>query len=477
MPIPKITLLSQEEKIDIHEKSLDLLQNVGVQFNSKRAINILADAGCEVNEENLSARFPRHLVENALEQLPSQFPLAARDPDKDFIAGDGNLFFTAPGQCPYIIDLDTRERRLATLEDLIQSAQLCEAIDEIDQYVAVVLPGDVPPPMRQLRALEATLLHTSKNFLGGCERLEFVPYFLECLDVILGDRKRLLERPIYSAVINPSSPLTNGGTLVDVMLEFAPYKPPIFLQFLPLAGATAPITLAGTILQENAAFLGNMTFYQIVHPGWPIIWAAAAGVMDMRSGRYVGGPEAILMNLALDEMAKYYDVPVNNFGSSSSEAFGVGFQNGMEMTMGLVTQVLAGVDNFWWPSDLDGFNIIDFADIVLGREVIRQVKSLCEGIRLDEEFFLIETIKEMKFQGEYLGDPSTKKYFREEHLLPDLFKRESYEAWEARGGSDRDVAVARVREILAKHEPVQIDESTKKAINRIMNAAEEQLLN
>ena len=475
MAIPKITLLSQEEKEKIHEKSLDLLQKVGIQFNSKKAIGILADAGCEVDLENLSARIPSHLVEKALDSLPSQFLLAARDPEKDFIMGDGGLYFTAPGVCPWITDLDTGERRLATLDDLVQSAHLAEAIDEIHQWVPLVLPADVPPKMRALRALQVTLLHTSKNFLGGAERLDFVPYFLECIDAVLGDRSNLLQRPIFHAIINPSSPLQNGSMLVDGLLEFTPYKPPIFLQFLPLAGATSPMTLAGTVLEENTAFLGNMTLYQIIQPGWPILWAAAAGVMDMRSGRYVGGPEALLMTLALDEMAKFYNVPVNNFASSSSEAFGIGFQNGLEMTMGLVTQVLAGVDNFWWPSDLDGFNLMDLADVVLGREVIRQVKRLREGFTLDDEHFLFDVIKEMGFKGEYLGDPSTKKYFRQEHLLPDLFLRESYEAWEAKGLLEREMAVARVKEILAAHQPVQVHRDVKKELDRIMSAAEKQL--
>jgi trimethylamine--corrinoid protein Co-methyltransferase len=475
MPFPKITLLSQEEKEQIHEKSLDLLQKVGIQFNSKKALSILADAGCEVDLENLSAKFPPHLVEKALETLPSKFLLAARDPEKDFIMGDGGLYFTAPGVCPWITDLDTGERRLATLDDMVQSAHLAEAIDEIDQFVPLVLPSDVPPMMRNLRAYQVTLLHTTKNFFGGAGRLEFVPFFLECIDAVLGDRSHLLQRPIFSAVINPSSPLTNGSMLVDGLLQFAPYKPPIFLQFLPLAGATAPVTLAGTVLEENTAFLGNMTLYQIVQPGWPTIWAAAAGVMDMRSGRYVGGPEALLITLALDEMAKFYNVPVNNFASSSSEAFSIGFQNGLEMTMGLVTQMLAGVDNFWWPSDMDGFNLMDLADVVLGREVIRQVKRLREGFTLDDEHFLLDVIKGMGFKGEYLGDPSTKKYFRQEHLLPDLFPRESYEAWEARGQSEREVAVARVKHILATHEPVQVHADVKKELERIMAAAEKQL--
>ena len=476
MPVPSISLLGQDEKERIHSQSLEILEQVGIQFNSERALTALEEAGCQVDRDEGWARMPAELVQQALDSLPSEFPLAALDPAHDLVCGDGQLYYTSAGQCPWFRDLESRERRPATLEDLKLCARLTQSMDEVQEWAAMVLPSDISPGMRLMRAIEVTLLHTSKHFLGAAERREEMALLLECMDAVLGDRARLRERPIFSMVINPSSPLKNGGVLVDNVLDLAPYRVPIFLQFLPLAGATAPVTLAGTVLQENAAFLGNITLYQVAAPGWPIIWAAAAGSMDMRTGRYVGGPEQILMTLALIEMARFYGVPCNSFAASSSEAFGPSFQNGMETTFGLVVYAaLANVDNLWWPADLDGFNLMDPASVVLATETVRQMRRMRQGIVLDEEHLMHDDILRMGFDGKYLSERSTKRYFRKEHLLPDLFPRQTYESWEAQGQSEEQVALARVQELLREYELPTVAPEVRRELARIMKVAEKTL--
>jgi trimethylamine--corrinoid protein Co-methyltransferase len=477
MPVPTIGLLSPEEKERIHSLSLDILQQVGIQFNSQRALRILEDAGCQVDWDNGSARIPSHLVKRALETLPSRILLAARDPAHDIVCGDGEPYFTSAGQCPWFRDLKTRERREATLADLVTCAQLTEAMEDVQEWCPMVLPNDVPPGMRALRAMHVTLLHTTKHLLGGAEQRAEVPFLLECIDAVLGDRARLRERPIFSAVINPSSPLKNSGALVDNLLDFAPYQVPIFMQFLPMAGATSPVTRTGTVLQENAAFLGNMTLYQLVEPGWPIIWAVAAGLLDMRTGRYVGGPDEVLMTLALIEMARLYGIPCNSFAASSSEAFRPGYQNGMESMFGLVVYAgLAGVDNLWWPADLDGFNLMDLASVVLGSEAVRQVRWMRRGFAFDDEHLMLDVILRMRFDAKYLQERSTKKLFLEEHQVPDLFPRQTYENWEAHGRSEESIALERVRQLLDQHEPEPVDRDIQRELDRIMAAAERVLL-
>jgi trimethylamine--corrinoid protein Co-methyltransferase len=477
MLTPHASMLSKEDKETIHVKSLVLLEKVGVKFNSEKAIAILADAGCDVDKDELIARFPPEIIESAIKTLPSQFPKAAMDPSKDFVCGDGNLYYTAPGQCPYFRDLKTRERRPATLKDLEICTQLVEELDVIEEMCPMVLPDDVHPTMRGLRAYEMILKYSTKHTLGGSEQLQDVPYILEMMDVILGDRNKLKERPLMSLVINPSSPLINGGTLVDVVLEFTEYKLPIFLQFLPLAGATSPITLAGTVVQSNAEFLGNIALYQTASPGWPIIWAIATGLLDMRSGRYVGGAESVLMTFSLIEMAKYYGVPCNSFGSSSSEANNLGYQNGVEAMFGLVMfGAMAGVDNFWFPADLDGFNLIDLANVVMATEPMRQVERLMQGMQFDDERIMLDTMIKVGHEGSYLKEPSTKKYYKTEHLMPDLFPRETIEAWEARDQSEEELAIERVNALLKGHKKKELPAETEKEIDRILAAAEKEFL-
>lgn len=474
MPAPKIRLLSDEQKTQIHQRSLDILGRVGIQFRSERALKIMADAGCEIDWELGSARIPRRVVEEALETLPSQFLLAARDPENDIHCGDGKLYFTAAAVSPHFRDLQTRKRRLATSEDLIQCAHLIQGLDTVHEWASMVVPNDIHPELAQLHNIRLSLNESTKHFLGGISERMF-PFALEMFDAALGDRAELKQRPLMSTVINPVSPLTNNGKLVDETLIWAPYKLPIFLQFLPLAGGTSPVTLAGTVLQANAEFLGNIALYQMAEPGWPILWAASAGTLDMSSGRWGMAAEGSLMTAALIEMAKFYQVPVNAMGTSAYDAKAIGFQSGIEMMQSAMIPVLAGADNMWGPADFDGATLVDLPFIVLGAEVARQIMRLLEGFAVDDEHLLLHAIRDMQFRGEYLGHPSTKRYFRQEHLLPDLFPRESYEAWEARGETDEEIALDRVRHLLDGYEPDPLPEDVSRELDRIYAAACTQL--
>jgi len=472
MVVPKFAMLCKEEMDLIHSRSLEILQKAGVQFNSERALDIFEDVGCPVNRDDMSAKIPPKIVEQCLKTLPSRFAKAARDPQKSFVCGDGDIFYTSVSLPSYIRDLETRTRRLSTLEDLIQCANLVEAMDEIQEWCPMVLPNDIDPRMRLMKSCHVSFMHTTKHIMGAIEQAAETPFFLEMIDAVLGHRDELKENPILTLVIEPMSPLTNDGKLVDNLLAWSNYQPPIFMQVLPLAGATSPVTLSGTVLQENASFLGNMVLYQLASPGWPIIWGTAGGVLDMRSGQYAGGPEAMLMTLALVEMAKYYHVPCATFGASSSESKGIGYQSGMESMFGQVLSVLGQVDNIVWPTDLDGFALMDLAHVMLGKEVVRQAGRLRIGMQLDDEHLMTDLIVKMKFNGEYLGDLSTKQLFRKEYLLPDLFPRETFEQWEARGQSEEEMAVLKVKELLDNHKPEPLDPEIVKELDRVYASAE-----
>jgi trimethylamine--corrinoid protein Co-methyltransferase len=182
------------------------------------------------------------------------------------------------------------------------------------------------------------------------------------------------------------------------------------------------------------------------------------------------------MTVALIDMAKHYGVPCNTWGHSSTEAKAIGFQSGIEGVMPGLLAALAGADNLWGPADMDGANMVDLAYVLLSTEPIRQTARLLKGMEVNEENFLFDVIAKMRFAGEYLADPSTKKYFRNEHLLPKIFPRESYEAWEARGQSEEQMAIEHVKEVLNTHEPEPLPEDVVREIDRIYVKAEEALV-
>jgi trimethylamine--corrinoid protein Co-methyltransferase len=182
------------------------------------------------------------------------------------------------------------------------------------------------------------------------------------------------------------------------------------------------------------------------------------------------------MSIAHVEMAKYYGLPTISGAISGWESKQIDFQSGIDALMGVLPVVLAGADSVWGPGDLDGANFVDLPFLIVAAEVVRQLRRLLEGINLEDERLLFDTMVKMGFQGEYLGDPSTKKYFREEHLLPGLFPRESFESWAARGQTEEQMAIARVKEILDTHQPEPLPEDVSKEIERVINAAEKALV-
>jgi trimethylamine--corrinoid protein Co-methyltransferase len=373
-------------------------------------------------------------------------------------------------------DLETRERRASTLDDVRNCAIVCDALDEIDEFCPMVAPNDVTPIMRGLRTGQVAYSTTGKHVVGGFGALETLPYQMEIMDALLGDRAKLKERPIVTHVINDVSPLQKDGYLVDVTLALRHLQVPILLYYMPLAGSTAPVTLAGAILEMTTNMLSSIVLYQLVQPGWPIIWGTGPGTMDMRSGRFVFGPEAALMSIAHVEMAKHYGLPTISGAISGPQSKQIDFQSGLDALMGVLPIVLAGADSVWGPGDLDVANFVDLPFVIVAAEVVRQLRRLLGGINLEEDRFLFDTIVEMGFQGEYLGDPSTKKHFREEHLLPSFFPRESYESWAARGQSEEEMALARVKEILATHQPEPLPEEVSKEIESVIAAAEKALV-
>jgi len=474
--IPRISLLTQLDMEQIHEHALDILTEIGIQFNSARAIAILADAGCVVDYEEQSAKIPSDLVEKALESSPRNVLLAGRSPEGDIRYGSGRVHAISSAQSVFFKDLETRERRASTLEDLIQCAILCDALDQIDEFCPMVVPNDVPPTMRRLQAAKVAFQYTGKHIVGGFGSLDILPFYMEMLDAILGDRERLRERPILSHVINDVSPLQKDGNLVDVTLELSHYRVPILLYFMPLSGSTAPVTLAGTVLQMTANMLGSLVLYQLVEPGWPILWGTGPGVLDMRSGRFAGGPEAVLMSIAHVEMADFYALPSISGAIGSDNAKEISFQSGLDAIMACLPIAIAGPDSIWGIADLDGANLVDLPYVVLGAESMKQVRRILEGFSLDEEHLLVDAIAEMRFRGDYLGHPSTKNYFRREHLIPDLFLRESYEMWQTKGQSEEEIALARTKEVLESHKPDPLPEDVGEELDRILAAAQRELV-
>jgi trimethylamine--corrinoid protein Co-methyltransferase len=475
---PIIALLDEEEKRAIHERSLRILQHVGIQYNSEPALKLLEGVGCNVDYTSLCARIPPHVVDWALGSAPRQFQVAGRAPGTELTYGSGHVYLSLDGGGNWTLDMETKKRRPAVSADLRQAIRLADALDAINHNCAIVIPHDIPEPMRMLRILELQIRNSSKPFfISGGSDME-IAYALEILEAVVGDRKALKERPLVTVVYAPVSPLQADPRYVRSTLEWAKYGLPVIIVPFPLIGGTSPVTLAGAVLQHNVEVLSGVVLCQAANPGTPILYSAGNAVLDMRSGHFSSAAvENVLTGLALIEMAQFYDLP-SSAGAGNPDAKLPGFQAGIESMATGIVNMLAGVDLLWGGTGLlDGITSLYLPYLLLNIEGIRQAERLRAGIAMDDAHYLFDAIVELGFLGDYLGHPSTKKLFRQEHLLPDLFPRQSYESWKAVGLNEEELARSRVEEILAGHVPEPLDPGSDREISRIMHHAESRVLN
>lgn len=477
LAIPKVSLLQAEEKRAIHERSLRLLEHVGIQYNSEPALKLLEGVGCDVDYGSLCARIPPDVIEWALGSAPRQFQVAGRRSGTELTYGSGEVYLSLDGGGNRTLDMETMQRRPSVSADLRQAIRLADALDTINHNCAIVIPHDIPEPIRMLRILELQIRNSSKPFfISGGSDVE-IAYAFEILEAVVGDREALKKRPPVTVVYAPVSPLQADPRYVRATLDWVRRGLPVIIVPFPLVGGTSPVTLAGAVLQHNVEVLSGVVLCQAASPGTPILYSAGNAVIDMRSGHFSSAAvESILTGLALIEMAQFYGLP-SSAGAGNPDAKRPGFQAGIEsMATGMVN-MLTGVDLLWGGTGLlDGITTLYLPYLLLSIETIRQARRVRAGMAMDELRYLYDAIVELGFRGEYLGHPSTKKLFRQEHLLPGLFPRQSYESWKAAGIGEEEMARSRVGEILARHVPEPLDPGPDREISRIMHHAESRLL-
>jgi len=449
---PRLTLLDENERRAIHAATLEVLSQTGVKYASAKALGILRAAGAEVDDETRLTKLPARLVEEALARAPRKVLLAGRDPEKDVLLDGSRTWLTLDGTGSNTLDRASGERRLSTTDDVACAARIADALDEVGIVWAPVSPNDADPRLEILEQLATLLRNTGKHIQPEVQREEEVPYVMEMLAAASDSGAWDPARPIFSVVYCPISPLQHEREMLDAAIELVKLGVPMCIYTLATCGATAPVTMAGGVLQTNAEILSAIVLFELVKPGAPVIYTSDCGVLDMRSGTYAScGPEAILMNVALAEMGRHYDLPVMATGlTSDAREYSViaGFEGGASAMVSMLTR----------PDILVGAGLIDSAQtlvtekLALDAEIFRQCEAVQRGFAVDDEHLLADVIGEVGPGGHYLVAKSTRRFLRAgEVYQPRAYQRVSYDQWKALGRSDVGGVAAQVDELLVAH--------------------------
>ena len=290
-----INLLSRDEIEDIHNASLEILENPGLEILSKRALDILKEAGGNVDYEKNRATIPRDLVKEALEMAPKTLTYGARNPKNSFLLDKRETHFTTNGYAVFIRDLETGKRRYSTQGDLARWAVLADYLDTVHVIWPSLNPTDVPEHMQRLSALFTCLSNSEKHVEHFAENAREAQYEIEIAVAIAGGKEELKKKPNISAVQCPIAPLRFDKGLTDAVIEFAKAGVPVVSLSMPLTGLTGPVTLAGSLVVNNAEVLGNIVMSEFAAPSAPVIYAGSPGSIDFKTGAYVEAPENTLL--------------------------------------------------------------------------------------------------------------------------------------------------------------------------------------
>jgi len=462
--------LTEAEKSAIADQAIELLANVGMRFTGSRTLPLLAARGARIDETTGVVRLPRDLVEWAAATAPRSVLLGGAAAADDVLLGEGERFHFCPSGCvAKTLDFRTGIRRPSTLDDVRSGTALLDEMSELDVMVTQVTATDVPLEQRELVEYHAILTETTKHvtFIDCPHEVDAV---LRILDVLAGDLERFRARPRISTVVTAASPLQVDGAALDVHVALAGRGAPVFVYSMAIAGATAPVTLAGTVAQGVAEFLGIATALQVAAPGAGLVFCFGSGVLDMlRTTFSLGCLESGLMAVAATEVGHYLGVPTLNPGLSTDAKY-AGIQAGYEKALKALTVCGAGPDLVSGWGVIDSHNTMSMTQIVIDNEIAAMVRRLLGQVEVSDRTLAADSIAQVGPGGDFLGQKETARRIRAgEHFMPTISDRVSYEKWAEREKTEVDAAREQVEQVLAARaqRPSYLDEAQLEALAEI----------
>jgi trimethylamine--corrinoid protein Co-methyltransferase len=471
-----LNFLSQEEKQRIHKDSIHILSQVGVKFMSLKALKILHKNGARIDYDSRIAKIPEEMVDEALRRAPKSFVLGARNPEFNFNMPSSFTSYTLDGAATFAMDFKTGERRNAVTQDLIDSLRIFEEMPLAHIVWPNVMCSDMTDNYNEIRPSVVSLINSSKHIQNELHRPEEVPYLIEALTTILGSEDAVKDRKIFSVCYCTIPPLTHDIDLCETYLELAKFHVPILPFPMPCAGSTGPASLYSNTAVANAESLSALVLFQMAEAGVPIIYGHAAGVTNFRLGTFVeGAPETTLLNGALGEMARFYNLP-NTQAGCLSDAKRPGAQAVMEKVFSTLPLVLSGVDVINGTGEIDTSQMLVQEQIVVDHEIACMCKRFKDGIEVSDAKDYMDDIGQVGPGGHFLMQQNTVKACRsKEFFTPQLSDRNTFEQWQELGSPTMyGKARERVEDILAT--PLQnplSDDITGKLEDIVRRANEE----
>ncbi|MCC7129621.1 MAG: hypothetical protein B6D39_12440 [Anaerolineae bacterium UTCFX2] len=451
---PKVEFLSQEMIQRVLDEAFALMMRPGIKVQSVEARQLLAEAGAQVDEETEVAHIPEALARQALETVPGQFFLFNRRGEPGVNYGAEAVHFDPGSSGVHILVADTLEHRPSVTADLVKIIKLAEMLPQFAAQSTAVVCNEVPKTIGDLYRLYLVLSYSEKPIVTGAFSITTLQNMIDMLAIFAGGREALRDKPQAVFDVCPSPPLIWSDFGAQNLIELARAGVPAQMVSMPLAGAAAPVTLLGAVVQHAAESLSGITIHQLAGPGAPIVWGGAPAIFDMRKGTTpLGALETAMIDASYSQVGKSLGLPTHTY-LGASDAKLVDAQAGMESGMTALIGALAGINMISGAGMLDFLACFSLEKLVLDAEAIGMTLRLLEGMQVRTETLATAMFEGINFKGEFLKQKTTRQLFAVEQYLPSaVIDRGSVRSWQEEGKQDAfSRAKTRVQNLLAQYQ-------------------------
>jgi trimethylamine--corrinoid protein Co-methyltransferase len=463
-----LKFLTDDQLGILHESTLKVLENTGVLIDSDELQNIFKEQGAVIDKSRGIVRIPLSLVEESIKRAPKGVTLYGRREGHELRLEDHLVHAHTIGGEPFLYDLETGKRRPALRKDIETTARLVDALDNIHSYSPIVFPSDVDAKIAEAERVYAAVRNTTKPIGNTVASKEDVIFTYRIFTVIAGGEEELKKRPMGEISASPISPLFFDKNLCEALMKAAELNIPTTILPCPMAGGSAPITLAGALVQQNAELLAGLTITQITNPGTPVILGPRLSIIDMRSGcNSWGAPELGMASACAVQLAQYYGLPTDVYGLCTDSRI-MDQQAGYERAMNALLPALAGANSISGAGP-------EPEQLVVDNEILGMIFKVLKTFEINEETLALDVIGKVGPRGNFFAEVHTARYARAGELyFPRLSNRLEWEEWVRQGSKDIiGKARAEAQEILKNHEVRPLDDYALKELDNIMINARE----
>ena len=476
-PYRPLEFLSADQVEAIHDASLQLLETVGIEFLSPRALDVLAEAGAEVDRPAQMVRFDRDLVQALVARAPETFTLTPRNPERRIEIGGRAVCFSTVGGPPNVHDCE-RGRRAGNLKDYSDFIRLAQSL-HIIHYI-----GNQPCPPVELSAEDrhldcylAAITYCDLVFQGTAIGAERALDGIDMMAIARGlSREEIIASPGILTNINCNSPRRYDGAMCEGLMAMSDYGQGVVVTPFTLMGAMTPVTMAAALAQQNAEALAGIALTQAIRPGTPVVYGGFTSNVDMRSGAPAfGTPENARATVAGGQLARRYKLPYRSSNANASNA--VDAQAAYESEMSIWSAVMGGANLLYHGAGwLEGGLTASFEKFVLDAELLQMFSEMLRPIEVDEANLALDAIEAVQPGGHFFGEPHTMERYETAFYQPMLSDWRNYETWEEAGSPNATERATGIwKQLLEGYEQPPLDPAVAEELDAFVRRRKDEI--